>query len=89
LTTQNPELYCISEGARKIVMEKKYYKTKIVVEVLSENPYRFNSLYDLDYGISEGHYVGNIVADTSVEVSREEMSNLLVEFRSDPDFFEE
>jgi hypothetical protein len=65
-----------------------YYRTVVSFEVLSaesitEEPL---SLGDLHYMTTEGHCSGAFLETVESEVSREEMSKLLIEQGSDPEF---
>lgn len=66
----------------------KFYKTTIVFEVLSTEPTTDMGLDDLLEACDSGPMVGDVRSEAMVEVSREEMADLLVEFRSDPSFFD-
>lgn len=65
----------------------KFYKTKVVVEVLSEGPYSLSDLDCVLYDITEGPCVGKVYTEATSEVSAEDMPKLLTQFGSDPDFF--
>lgn len=66
--------------------EQKFYKTRIVLEVLSEGPLEWDSLEGLVADITDGPYSGDVVEETSTELSRKEMAQALRDQRSDPDF---
>jgi hypothetical protein len=67
---------------------RKFYKSIIEITVLSEDrPCEFNSLGDLTYLINDGPYSGEIVIKEEIEVSSQEMVNLLMDQSSDPEFF--
>jgi len=63
-----------------------YYKTRIVVTVLSDSPYDPDNLYDLAYDITDGDCSGNVEIESSEELSREEMAKALEAQGSDPEF---
>ena len=67
--------------------ERKFYKTRFVLEVLSEEPIPSMSLSSLEYEMNEGEYVGGqIEIVESKELTAAEMVNALYDFGSDPSF---
>lgn len=69
-------------------MSKKYYKTTIVVTVLSEyEPPVWNDLADLYYLITDGHCSGMVATADEIEVSAKQMALCLIEQNSDTEFF--
>lgn len=67
---------------------RKFYRSVIQVEVLSEEPVDFDDLTEVDYQITEGDCSG-FVTDvvTNEEVDGVRMAKLLEEQGSDPGFF--
>jgi hypothetical protein len=71
-----------------IEMDKRYYKTTVVVTVLSEyEPPVWNDLADLNYLITDGHCSGMVATTDEIEVSAKQMAQLLINQNSDPEFF--
>jgi len=68
-------------------MERKFYKTVITVEVLSEGPYEFVSLRQVVDDITDGDCSGKIEDGESVELSREDFVAACEAQGSDPEFF--
>lgn len=67
---------------------RKYYRTVIQLEVLSEEPIGYKTMGDLDYEINEGHCSGVYKTITQDEiVSGKKMAELLIEQGSDTEFF--
>ncbi len=72
---------------------RKFYRTIIQVEVLSEEPYSLasgdaqNVLEQVGYDIIEGHCCGTIDVVESEEVDGLIMAKLLEAHHSDPEFF--
>ena len=67
--------------------QRKYHRTVIQVEVLSEEPYTVEDLKDVSYDISEGHCSGQVEVLLREEVDGTSMAKLLLEQGSDPEFF--
>jgi len=68
--------------------KRKFFKTIIQVEVLSEDePYKFNYLNELYYDITDGHCSGDIEVISQEQLTPEEAAKALIAQRSDPDFF--
>lgn len=63
-----------------------YYKTRIVVTVLSDGPYNPDTIHDLAYDITEGECSGDYKVESSEELTREEMAEALEAQGSDPAF---
>ncbi len=68
--------------------KRKFYKTIIVVEVLSEDPYSPDTLEGIARDIMTGDCVGDWDAETSEEVDGPAMVQLLYESGSEPGFFQ-
>jgi hypothetical protein len=68
-------------------MAKKFYRTVIEVEVLSEELDDFNTLEDVHYAITQGHCSGEWDVKSQGEVTPKRMAKLLLAQGSDPEFF--
>ena len=66
--------------------EKKFYRTVVRYEILSDEPPLFCDLSDIDYECKWGGWSGTIIGEKTEEVSAEMMSRLLVAQGSDPEF---
>jgi hypothetical protein len=66
--------------------ERTFFRTKIVVEVLSEYDPHFSSLGDVAYAIEDGDCSGNWDESTE-EINGFECAVALLEQESDPSFF--
>lgn len=76
---------CIGESP---VAERKFHKTTITYEVLSEEP--IPGHVDLEYiarEAMEGRYVGRFVSNDETVLTGKQMADTLYEFGSDPGFF--
>ncbi|MFA5571473.1 MAG: hypothetical protein WDA42_00070 [Candidatus Bathyarchaeia archaeon] len=67
--------------------KRKFYKTIIEVEVLSEEPYTVEDLQQVHYDITAGDYSGTFEVVESVIINSVEAANLLSAQGSDPEFF--
>lgn len=63
-----------------------FYRTVIEVEVLSEDPYVFNSLSNIAHDIRDGDCSGKVTVISQEEVSPDKMAELLTAQGSDPSF---
>jgi len=68
---------------------KKYFKTIIEIEILSEDEPVGNglSLGEINDEITQGHCSGQILTKKEEEVSAKDMATLLINQQSDPEFF--
>lgn len=66
--------------------KKEFYKTTIVVEVLSENTIEFDSLSDIDAMTTTGDCSGQITLTASQKLTEKEMATALLNQGSDPTF---
>ena len=66
--------------------EKKLYRTVITYEILSEESCDWDSLGDVAYAVKYGDCSGMRLDQTTEEVSRERMAELLEAQGSDPAF---
>jgi hypothetical protein len=64
-----------------------FYKTKIVVEVLSETPYNPESLSEIDYDITEGGNTGVWNVVETMELNGAAVARELIMQGSDPEYF--
>jgi hypothetical protein len=67
---------------------KKYYRTIIEIEVLSDEEVGFTDLDGVIEAITDGDCSGSWEQKDSQPVSKEEMRELLAKQGSDPDFFD-
>ena len=68
--------------------KKKYYRTIIQIEVLSEDPYGYESLSQTAYDIEEGECSGDVKVLKTEAISGKEMAEALTAQGSDPEFFQ-
>lgn len=66
----------------------KFYKTIVMVEVLSDSPIGNPSLSEVEYLISEGGCTGEYWVESVSELTPKEMAQCCIEHGSDPEFFE-
>jgi len=67
--------------------KRKFYKTIIQVEILSEEPFTSNSLEDVAYEIKDGHSSGVINNRGSQVLNGKQTAKALLKQGSDPEFF--
>lgn len=68
--------------------ERKFYRTIIQVEVLSEKPLTGDeNLEQIAHNIVEGDWSGQVDTVLREEVNGQDMANLLIGQASDPGFF--
>ena len=67
--------------------KRKFYKTVLTVEVLSEEPFECNDLGDVNYAITQGDCSGTMDCGTSKKISAGTMAKALLKQGSDPEFF--
>ena len=67
--------------------ERKFYRTRIVIEVLSEGAYEPNSLEGIAHDIDEGDCSGMWDVTDRVEVPVKEFVELVAAQACDPEFF--
>ena len=68
-------------------MKRQFYKTTIMVEVLSEKPVDFENLSAVDLEITEGDCSGKWEVTKTEELTGEQAVKALLEQGSDPSFF--
>ena len=61
---------------------------RIGFEILSDEPWEGGSLSDMHYATSEGPCVGRFGDTTTEEIDGPAMAKALMDFGSDPSFFE-
>jgi hypothetical protein len=66
---------------------RKFYRTIIKVEVLSETPYEYDDLDDVCYDIMDGDCSGMVTLESSEEVDGPTMAKLLKKQFTEPEFF--
>lgn len=64
----------------------RYFRTVIMVEVLSDSPYAYRSLKDTDYDITHGDCSGMVEMVSQTELTADQMSAALQRQGSDPEF---
>jgi hypothetical protein len=74
----------VPEGKSRI--GKKFYRTVIEIEVLSEEPVSFSELDEIHYAITQGHCSGDWIVNSQSEVTPKHMAQLLIAQGSDPEF---
>lgn len=68
--------------------DRKYYRTRITVSVLSEKPQAADlPLEDVAYMINEGDCVGQVTQSESKEMTAKNMARSLYRYGSEPGFF--
>lgn len=68
--------------------DRKFFKTTIVVEVLSEDtPIEFDNLAEVHHMVIEGDCSGQIIATDCVRLTGAEAAAELIKQGSDPRFF--
>lgn len=68
--------------------EKKYYKTKITIEVLSEEPIpSWMEASNVLTGMDTGEFVGVTSKASPTELTGKQMADELTKFGSQPEFF--
>lgn len=67
--------------------KRKFYKTVLKVEVLSEEPFMCEDLGQVGYAITEGDCSGVMYRGGSRKISAKTMAKELVKQGSDPEFF--
>ena len=66
----------------------KFYKTTIMVEVLSEEPVDFDNLAAVDLAITDGDCSGKWEVSKVEELDKHEAATALMAHGSDPSFFQ-
>lgn len=64
----------------------KFYKAKITVTVVADEPIDFENLADLNRQITDGDWLGNYKITEHRVINKEEAKKLCVEFQADPEF---
>lgn len=67
--------------------KRKFYKTVLTVEVLSEEPFDCNDLAQVHYAITQGDCSGVMNRGGSRKISARTMAKALLKQGSDPEFF--
>jgi len=68
--------------------KRKFYRTLVTVEVLSEEPYCPETLEEVARDICDGDCSGDWTHEKSIEVDGPTMAKLLIKQGSDPGFFQ-
>lgn len=66
----------------------RFYKTDILVEVLSERPYTWGSLGDVLHDINDGPCVGRVTEAASKELDARQAADELIAMGSEPGYFD-
>lgn len=69
-------------------MKRKFYKAKIEIEVVAEEPIDFNDLRDLDYQMTMGDWCGSYRIKYHKKITPKQAAKETERFGSDPDFFQ-
>ena len=67
--------------------ERKFYRTVVEIEILSEEPYSNENLSQIAYDITEGDCSGAYGVVNSETVDGKTMAEMLLNQGSDPGFF--
>jgi hypothetical protein len=67
--------------------KRKFYKTIITVEVLSEKPLQYSDLSHVHYEITDGHCSGIYSNDSPKILNGKQTAKALLKQGSDPEFF--
>lgn len=67
--------------------KRKFYKTVVTVEVLSEEPLECDDLGDVNYAITQGDCSGTMNMGGSRKISAKTMAKELLKQGSAPEFF--
>lgn len=69
------------------VSKRKFYKTRIVVDVLSEDPLEWDNLNDINYLIVQGDCSGHVEEHGCKVLNGRQAARELMKQGSDPGFF--
>ena len=72
----------------KPINKRKFYKTILRVEILSEDLYDFNDLSDIHESITYGNCSGKVHVVAEKELNGKQMADELRNQDSDPEFFQ-
>lgn len=67
-------------------MAESFKKTRLIVEVLSDNDWEWDNLGDIAYAITDGDCSGTVSVESIQYLSPEDTAQALVEQGSDPAF---
>ncbi len=68
--------------------KRKFFKTKIEVEVLSEEPFEYDSINDIAYSITQGDCSGVLIHKGMKKLNGKQIANELLKQGSDLEFFQ-
>ena len=68
-------------------MSKKFYKTKVVVEILHEGPIEFDNLGNINDMITNGDCSGAMTVEASELLTGKQMADEAIKQHSSPEFF--
>lgn len=66
---------------------RKFHKTVVQVEILSEEPIEITDLNSIHYNITEGDWSGVVKVKSSKELTGKQAATALLNQGSDPGFF--
>lgn len=69
-------------------MTRKFYKTVIKVEVLSEEPFDYDNLSDIHNQITDGDCSGEYTTTKITILTAKQAASTLIRQGSDPEFFQ-
>lgn len=69
-------------------MSRKFYLTRITIEVLSEEPIDDLDMEQISYEVDEGSCVGSGLKFDTTEINEQQVRDRLADFGSDPAFFD-
>jgi hypothetical protein len=68
--------------------DRKFYRTVISVVVLSEGPFIYDDLDDVNSAITTGDHVGTVTETSVKTLTGKQAANALLDAGSEPGFFE-
>jgi hypothetical protein len=66
---------------------RKFYKTIVTIEIISDEIYKFDSLEQVTHDITYGDCSGQVEAVKNEELNGEQAATALLKQGSDPEFF--
>lgn len=67
--------------------DRIFFKTVIQIEVLSEDPFEWDSLNDIKYAITHGPCSGEVIEKARYKLTGKQVAKALRKQGSDPSFF--
>ena len=71
-----------------MMSKRKFHRTVIEVVVLSEEPFGYDDLADVDEAITNGACVGSFDTKSTTELTGKEAADALTAVHSEPGFFQ-